>query len=78
VAADYVKFLRENTELVKPEELDRKTCRDPNDLMVLGLVSPGEAEASVTGDKDLLVIGAFRGAAIITPRPFWEFSQSEA
>jgi predicted nucleic acid-binding protein len=46
--------------------------------MVPGLVSPGEAEAIVAGDKDLLVLGAFKGAAIMTPRAFWEFSQSEA
>jgi predicted nucleic acid-binding protein len=46
--------------------------------MVIGLVSPGEAEAVDTGDKDLLLLGAFKGTAIMTPRAFWEFSQSEA
>lgn len=78
VVAEYVKFLRQNTELVKPEKLDSKTCRDPNDLMVLGLVSPGEAQAIVTGDKDLLVLSVFKGASIMTPRDFWELNQSEA
>lgn len=77
-AAEYVKFLRQNVELVRPEKLDPKTCRDPNDLMVLGLVSPGDAQAIVTGDKDLLVMGSFKGASIMTPRAFWELSQSGA
>jgi len=77
VVAEYVKFLRQGVELVSPEKLDPKTCRDPNDLMVLGLVSPGDAKAMVTGDKDLLVLGRFKGASIMTPRAFWGFSQSE-
>ena len=78
VVAEYMKFLRQNIELVGPEKLDPKTCRDPNDLMVLGLVVPGDAQAIVTGDKDLLVLESFRGASIINPRAFWGFSQSEA
>ena len=78
VVAEYLKFLRQNVEIVRPEKLDPKTCRDPDDLMVLGLVEPGDARAIVTGDQDLLVLGAFKGASIMTPRAFWEFSQSEA
>lgn len=77
VVSEYVKFLRENVELVTPEKLDPKTCRDPDDLPVLGLVSTGDAQAIVTGDKDLLVLGNFKGVPIMTPRAFWEFSQSE-
>ena len=78
VVAEYLKFLRQNVEIVRPEKLDPKTCRDPDDLMVLGLVEPGDAKAIVTGDNDLLVLGAFKGASIMAPRAFWEFSQSEA
>jgi putative PIN family toxin of toxin-antitoxin system len=78
VVAEYMKFLRQNVEVVRPEKLDPKTCRDPNDLIVLGLVVPGDAQAIVTGDKDLLVLGSFKGASVMTPRTFWEFSQSEA
>ena len=77
VVAEYVKFLRQGVELVGPEKLDLRTCRDPNDLVVLGLVSPGDAKAMVTGDKDLLVLGRFKGASIMTPRAFWGFSQPE-
>jgi putative PIN family toxin of toxin-antitoxin system len=77
VVAEYLKFLRQNIELISPEKLDPKTCRDPNDLMVLGLVAPGDVQVIVTGDKDLLVIEVFKGVPIMTPRAFWKFSQSE-
>jgi putative PIN family toxin of toxin-antitoxin system len=77
VAAEYMKFHRQNVELVKPEKVDPKACRDPDDLMVLGLVSPGKAQAIVTGDKDLLALETFKGASIMTPRAFWEYCQSE-
>jgi predicted nucleic acid-binding protein len=36
------------------------------------LVVPGNADAIVTGDKDLLVIKSYKGARIMTPRGFWE------
>ena len=78
VVAEYMKFLRQNVEVVRPEKLDPKTCRDPNDLIVLGLVSPGNAQAIVTGDKDLLASGSFKDASSMTLRTFWEFCQSEA
>ena len=78
VLAEYIQFLRQNVTVARPEKLDPKTCRDPDDLMVLGLVEPGDAQAIVTGDRDLLVLKFFKGAPIMTPRAFWEFSQSEA
>ena len=77
VVAEYLKFLRQNVEIVRPEKLDPKTCRDPDDLMVLGLVEPGDARAIVTGDQDLLLLASFKGAPIMTPRAFWKFSQPE-
>lgn len=41
----YLKFLRQNVELISPEKLYPKTCWDPNGLVVLGLVAPGEVQA---------------------------------
>jgi len=43
-------------EIVEPEHVDKGICRDPDDLMNLRLVYPGNADVIVTGDKDLLVI----------------------
>jgi uncharacterized protein len=77
VIAEYLKILRSNAEVLQPEEVDRSICRDPDDLMILGLVAPGNADAIVTGDKDLLVIKDFKKARIMTPRSFWESNKKE-
>jgi len=39
--------------------------RDPKDLMVLAAAVGGGADAIVTGDKDLLALGEFRGIPIL-------------
>lgn len=77
VIAEYVNVLRTNALILEPDAVDKGICRDPDDLMVLGLVVPGNADAIVTGDKDLLVIKAYKNARIMTPRAFWESSRKE-
>ena len=77
IVADYVKLLRGNAEMLEPEEVGEGVCRDPGDLMILGLVAPGKADAIVTGDNDLLVIREYKQARIMSPRTFWESSQQE-
>jgi putative PIN family toxin of toxin-antitoxin system len=72
IIADYLSALRGNAEILEPEPVDEGACRDPGDLMILGLVAPGNADAIVTGDHDLLVIGQYRQARIMSPRSFWE------
>lgn len=42
-------------------------CRDPGDDKVLETAINGRADAIVTGDRDLLVLGPFRGVAILSP-----------
>ena len=77
VIAEYLKVLRNNAQILEPEKVEKGICRAPNDLMILGLVIPGKAEAIVTGDKDLLVIKEYKGARIMTPRNFWESNKKE-
>jgi len=72
VVAEYLQLLRSNAEILTPLTVDPESCRDPDDLMILGLVLPGNVEAIVTGDQDLLVLGSYKGVPIITPREFWE------
>ncbi|MDZ7759129.1 MAG: putative toxin-antitoxin system toxin component, PIN family [Desulfovermiculus sp.] len=72
VVAEYLQLLRSNAEILTPSAVDPKSCRDPDDLAILGLVSPGNVETIATGDQDLLVLGSYKGAPIITPREFWE------
>lgn len=45
-------------------------CRDPNDDHVLATAVAVNADAIVTGDKDLLALGQFRAVRIVTARAF--------
>jgi predicted nucleic acid-binding protein len=45
-------------------------CRDPKDDKFLELAVNGRADLIVSGDTDLLVLGAFRGIPVITPAAF--------
>lgn len=65
-------FLREHVELVEPAPVEADRCRDPDDLPVLGTVLAGAAELLVSGDSDLLVLGSFGDASIVTPRECYE------
>lgn len=45
-------------------------CRDPFDLPFLHLAAAGNADALVTGDADLLILGRVGRCSIITPDAF--------
>jgi putative PIN family toxin of toxin-antitoxin system len=46
--------------------------RDPKDDTVVACAVEGEADYIVSGDEDVLVLGTYGGAAVITPRRFLE------
>ncbi len=66
-------LLSENAEILIPEHLSSKLCRDPDDLHVLGLAITGRADCIVTGDKDLLVLKKYHNIPILSPREFSVF-----
>ena len=66
-------LLRENAEILVPEHLSSKLCRDPDDLHILGLAIRGQADCIVTGDRDLLVLKKFHEIPILSPREFSVF-----
>jgi putative PIN family toxin of toxin-antitoxin system len=45
-------------------------CRDPTDNKILEAADIGRADCIVTGDRDLLVLGEFRGIPIVMPSDF--------
>jgi putative PIN family toxin of toxin-antitoxin system len=77
VRLEYLKLLRNQAHILKPVRVPKDACRDPKDLMILGLVSPGQIDAIVTGDKDLLVLKKYQGVAIMSPRTFWDYCKQE-
>lgn len=60
-----------SAQCVEPVDVPESTCRDPDDLPALGTAVAGHADVLVTGDKDLLVLGAFEGVSIVRPGHFW-------
>lgn len=57
------------TGLVTPAALP-PTSRDPDDDLVLATAIAAHADAIVTADKDLLVLGSIAATPILTPRQF--------
>lgn len=68
----FLDLYRRHSTWVEPSPLACRVCRDPDDDRVLAAAIRGEAEAIVTGDDDLLVLEAFEGVLILTPREFLE------
>jgi len=52
--------------LVEPEPLSAPVSRDPDDDHVLAAALGAEAQLIVSGDRDLLVLGAFHGISILS------------
>lgn len=51
-------------------EVGDANLRDPKDEIILACVVDSSADVLVTSDKDLLVLGRYRGVPIVTPRQF--------
>jgi len=66
-----VSYLRENCFVSEIDYLETSSCRDKDDVHVLGLVQRSLAEYIITGDKDLLDLVKYKSAKIVTPREFW-------
>ncbi|MCK8516984.1 putative toxin-antitoxin system toxin component, PIN family [Methylonatrum kenyense] len=50
-----------------------RACRDPDDDKFLDVALAGEAQAIITGDKDLLALDPFHGIRIVTPIAFLDW-----
>ena len=70
--SEAVDILRHRVELVVPDDVPIDACRDPEDLPVLGTATSGRADYLVTGDGDLLTLGAFHGIGVVSPREFYD------
>lgn len=73
---EVISFLTQAGRMVHPKPVPSDACSDPDDAKVLGTALGGEAEAIVTGDRDLLSLEKFRGVPILSPRAFWNRAQT--
>ena len=65
--------LREHTIVPKPSARPALEIRDPDDVWVPASAVAGQADALVTGDKDLLDIAAVAPIPILSPRECWQW-----
>jgi putative PIN family toxin of toxin-antitoxin system len=69
--AELRRFLIGAGTLVEPAEIEPGACRDSEDVAVLGTAIAGTVDLLISVDKDLLVLGSFRGIDIVKPGEFW-------
>lgn len=68
----FLDLYRRHATWVEPVALEHPVSRDPSDDPVLATAVAGGAEALVSGDDDLLVLGSFERVQILSPREFLE------
>lgn len=66
-AAEIVARYRELAESLDAAPLEVAELRDPDDAAVLACALAARADAIVTGDDDLRVLGRYRGIAVLSP-----------
>ena len=72
--SDLVSRFRSACHEVTPIDIEQPDkLRDPDDLAILSCAAAVPADLIVTGDKDLLVLGDFRGIPIMDPTQELEF-----
>lgn len=59
--------VRQLAEIVDPPPLPTPVNRDPDDDVVVALAVAAQADLIVSGDDDLLVLGAYAGIRILSP-----------
>jgi uncharacterized protein len=65
------KYLAGVAAKVEPTQVPEGTCRDPDDIPVLGTAVAAKAHLLITVDRDLLVLSEYQGIAIVKPGEFW-------
>ena len=76
-ADDLVVFLRGTAACMVPKKLPPDSCRDPDDVFLLGLAEAAEADCIITGDKDLLDMKQWDQTRILNPRAFYDLIREE-
>jgi putative PIN family toxin of toxin-antitoxin system len=72
-----IEYLREFCIIGDFKRLDRRICRDIDDVKILGLSEMTKPDYIITGDAGLLALKEHDVVPIITPREFWEISKNK-
>jgi hypothetical protein len=67
---DLMTGTRQLVEVYPISTINLPELRDPNDNMILATAVAADADAIVTGDRDLLVLQEYEGIPIVTAREF--------
>ena len=65
VAGDLVQDYARHAAIAEPASLTETVSRDPDDDLVLATALGAEASLIVSGDRDLLMLGAYRNIRIL-------------
>ena len=65
-------LLRDLASIIEPVTLPPNSCRDAEDLPILGTAVAANAACLVTGDNDLLVLNQFQNIPILNPRALYD------
>ena len=72
-AEAFLRAFHNQIRLVDPKPLPARVCRDEDDDVVLATALSAGADQIVTGDQDLLVLRAYEGVRLTSPRQFLEW-----
>lgn len=76
-AVEYVLLLEQDATVARPGRNPAVKLRDRDDLPILAAAIAGRAEVFVTGDRELVELGALAGVEVVSPRQFWERLRSQ-
>jgi len=65
-------YLRRHTQFVEPAPIPADSCRDAQDLPILGAAVAARADVLVTGDADLLTLISYQSIPILSPRTIFD------
>ena len=70
LSTEAVGVLRTEMTIANAQKLERPICRDPDDDNIIATAVAGNCDCIITGDEDLLVLKAYEGIDILSPRDF--------
>ncbi len=71
VIRDFLGLLKTEGRIVKSRNKLKLPINDTDDILILACVIAAKADAFITGDNELLDLGAIEGIPILSPRQLW-------